>query len=121
MIVGTRTLTVATDAGEQPVAIRIFLPEPAGSSWDCRYEIDWPEGTIKSFAGGNDAIAALHAATEKIGMELYMSRYHHERTMWWIKPWVGYGFPMPKGARDLLVGHDQQFYGLDADDDKGRE
>lgn len=119
MIAGTRTLTVETEAGEQAVGIRMFLPEPAGRSWDCRYEIDWPEGTIKSFAGGNDAIAALHAAIEKIGMEVYMSHYHHERKMWWLKPWAGYGFPVPKSGRDLLIGHDQLFYGLDGRDEGG--
>lgn len=121
MIAGVRKMTVMTDAGERTVEIRMYLPEPAGPAWDCRYEIDWPEGTISSFAGGNDAIAALHAAIEKIGMELYMSRYHHERRMWWLKPWEGYGFPLPKGARDLLIGHDQQFYGLDAGNGKGRD
>lgn len=110
-LIGIRTLTVATPNGDRPVAIRLFGPEPAGSKWDCRYEIDWPEGTTKSHAQGNDALHALHLVQQKIGTELYMSRYHHERKMWWIKPWVGYGFPMPKGARDLLIGTDAEFYG----------
>lgn len=48
---------------------------------------------------------------QKIGMDLYMSRYHHEQKMWWIRPWVGYGFPMPKDARDLMIGDDARFYG----------
>jgi len=68
---------------------------------------------VKSHVVGKDTIAALHGAIEKIGTELYMSRYHHDRIMWWIKPWTGYGFPLPKGTRDLLIGHDQEFYGLD--------
>ena len=113
MIVGNRVMTVSKDGREYQVPIRLYLPKPDGQYWDCHYEIDWPEGKIESFAGGNDAIAALHAAINKIGMELYMSRYHHERTMWWLKPWVGYGFPLPKGARDELIGDDQRFYGLD--------
>lgn len=111
MIAGKRTLTVVTSAGERAVEVRMFIPEPVGSAWHCRYEIDWPEGNVSSFTAGNDAIASMHGTIEKIGMELYMSRYHHERRMWWIKEWIGYGFPLPKGARDLLIGHDQEFYG----------
>ena len=113
MLAGERVLTVTHAAEDRPVRVQIFLPEQTGRNWDCHYSIDWPEQPIKSFAGGNDAIAALHSAILKVGMELYMSRYHHERAMWWIKPWVGYGFPLPKGARDELIGDDQRFYGVD--------
>lgn len=113
MIIGERILTVIHEGREVPVRIQIFLPEQIGPHWNCHYTIDWPDVPIESFCGGNDAIAALHGATLKVGMELYMSRYHHERTMWWLKPWVGYGFPLPKGARDELIGDDQRFYGLD--------
>jgi hypothetical protein len=111
MIAGTRTLTIATPTGPKPVQITMYLPVQKETDWECAYEIDWPDGPVSSFAAGNDAIAAMHATIEKIGMEVYMSRYHHERSMWWLKPWVGYGLPLPKGARDLLIGHDQEFYG----------
>lgn len=118
MLIGTRTLFVDTPQGTKPVPVRLFLPEQLSGKgdrhyekWDCRYEIEWPEGTIKSHAQGNDALHALHLAELKIGTELYMSRYHHERKMRWIDLWEGYGFPLPKGARDLLIGHDKQFYG----------
>lgn len=97
MVIGTRTLTVDVEGGQLPVAIRIFAPEFDGPLWNCRYEIDWPEGLWKSHVQGNDALHALHLAMQKIGTDLYLSRYHHERRMWWIKPWVGYGFPMPRG------------------------
>jgi len=113
MIVGSRVLTVRHEGREREVTIVLHLPEMAGQSWDCRYEIGWPDGPVRSFAGGNDAIAALFAAIEKIGLELHMSRYHHERAMWWLKPWDGYGFPLPKGARDELIGDDQRFFGVD--------
>ena len=113
MLIGTRLLTVRHLGDERIVPISLFLPEQVGQSWDCRYEIGWPDGPVKSFAGGNDAIAAIFAAIEKIGMELHMSRFHHERTMSWMQPWEGYGFPLPKGARDELIGDDQRFYGLD--------
>ncbi|MBN9336214.1 hypothetical protein [Devosia sp.] len=99
MIIAAPVLSVEYEGQIRLVGIFLFLPEQLGKSWDCRYEIDWPEGKVTSFAGGNDAIAALFGAIEKVGMELHMSRYHHERTITWLKPWVGYGFPLPKGAR----------------------
>jgi hypothetical protein len=112
MLIGTRTVFVETPAGDVAVPIRVFMPEQVAEQIrDCRYEIDWPEGLVASHMQGNDALHALHLVQMKIGVELYMSRYHHERKMWWMKPWVGYGFPLPKGARDDLIGHDQQFYG----------
>lgn len=113
MIIGTRTLTVRTPAGEKPVVITMFQPVVNGPAWDCHYEIGWPEGVVRSRAMGNDMLHAIDMAQNKIATDLYMSRYHHDRAMWWIKPWVGYGFPISKGARDLLIGDDQEYYGLD--------
>jgi hypothetical protein len=113
MIIGSRTLTVQHNGQDREVIVSLYLPEKVGASWDCRYEISWPDEPVRSFAGGNDAIAAIFGAIEKVGMELYMSRYHHERSMTWLNPWIGYGFPLPKGARDELIGDDQRFYGLD--------
>ena len=112
-MIAERTLTVVHDGQERPERIQIMQPEQVGRSWNCRHTIDWPDAPIESFCGGNDAVAARHGAILKVGMELHMSRYHHERTMWWIKPWIGYGFLLPKGARDELIGDDQRFYGLD--------
>ena len=113
MIIGTRTLFVDTPEGEKPVPIRLYLPEREEPKWICRYEIDWPEGTVKSRAQGNDMIEAIHLALQKLGTEMCFSRYHHERKLWWMKPWVGYNFPIPKNGRDLLIGDDQKFFGLD--------
>ena len=112
MLLGTRTLFVTTEKGDRAVAVTVFMPEQVAEHvWDCRYEIDWPEGRVSSHMQGNDALHALHLVQMKIGSELYMSRYHHERKLWWLKPWVGYGFPLPKGARDELIGDDQRYYG----------
>lgn len=112
MLLGTRILFVETPNGTREVPVRLFNPEPTPQGlWDCRYEIGWPEGEIRSHMQGKDELHVVHLAMEKIGSELYLSRYHHERKMWWNKPWVGYGFPLPKGARDLLIGHDQEYYG----------
>jgi len=106
---------------EVPVEVRVYLPSAIDAGWDCRYEIDWPEGTLKSHVVGIDALHALNLVQQKIGLTLLMSRYHQERSMWWIRPEEGYGFPVPKNARDLLIGHDQRFYGLDAENSEGRD
>jgi hypothetical protein len=112
MLIGTRTLFVETADGEKKVPVAVFAPEATETTlWRCRYEIGWPEGAAMSEVLGNDALHALNMAQQKIATDLYMSRYHHERKMSWIKPWVGYGFPMPKGARDLLIGSDKEYYG----------
>ena len=111
MIIGTRRLTVDTPAGEKPVVIRLYAPEFFDPIWDCRYEIDWPDGTRRGHMQGNDSLQALLLVQMIIGADLYSSRYHVERKMWWIKPWVGYGFPLEKSARDVLIGHDALFYG----------
>lgn len=115
MIIGTRTLAIETDSHRTSVEIRLYLPEQDSErpEWRCRYEIDWPDGEVVSFAFGNDALHAIHAALQKLGAEVHASSFHKQRKMSWMKPWVGYGFPMPKGARDVLIGDDQKFYGLD--------
>jgi hypothetical protein len=113
MIIGTRTLTVDTPTGERSVEIRIFAPEQSVGHWTCRYEIDWPEGTKKASMDGADALAAIHGAMMFIGIDLYASPYHEKRKMWWARPFVGYGFPVPKGAREILTGEDQKYFGID--------
>jgi hypothetical protein len=119
MIIGTRTLFVDTPDGEKEVPIRLYMPvptepyDPKSPHWECRYEIDWPEGTYGFRLSGNDGLHAMQAALDKIAMDLHVSPYHHDRKLWWMRPWVGYGFGLPKGARDWLIGHDQRYYGED--------
>ena len=77
----------------------------------CRYEIDWPEVTRKSFAAGLDSVQALHLALQKIGIDIYMSKHHESGALIWINPDDGYGFPVPKNGRDFLIGSDKTFEG----------
>jgi hypothetical protein len=110
-MIGTRTLTIETDTGKKPVEIRVFAPFASAHIWECHYEIDWPEGTVKSRVEGNDALHALELVQQKIGVDLYMSRYHKARSMRWLEGWTGYGFPLPKNGRDLLIGDDKTYFG----------
>tara|TARA_R100000365_G_C2739530_1_gene68328 strand:+ start:740 stop:1087 length:348 start_codon:yes stop_codon:yes gene_type:complete len=113
MIIAARTMHITAGSGEVDAEVRLFQPETDEHLFICRYEIDWPEGTLRSQAQGNDMIEALHLALQKLGTEMYLSRYHHDGTLHWMSGWVGYNFPIPKNGRDLLIGDDQRFFGLD--------
>jgi hypothetical protein len=111
MLIGTRTLFVDSPQGEQAVLVSLFQPQPSDGRWECLYEIGWPEGPQAGRMQGKDAIAALHLTLMHIGLELYGSPQHRERRLRWSRDVEGYGFPVPKGARDLLIGADAEYYG----------
>lgn len=79
--------------------------------WICRYSIGWPDSARDSFGAGVDSIQALHLALQKIGIELYASAYHKAGVLMFDRPGNGYGFPIPKNGRDLLIGDDKIFEG----------
>lgn len=111
MPIAERVLTFRDGPGAVAVTVRIFRPETDGVDWTCRYEIDWPDGRRVSAAAGFDSVQALHLALQKIGIDLYMSRYHATGSLSWGPPGSGYGFPVPKNGRGLLVGNDKRFEG----------
>ncbi len=116
MIFATRTLQAKTkDGKEQPVVLRIYAPVQNGDDWDCLYEIAWPpdagEAVTKSHAVGSDAIHALQLAMQKLGVDLHMTKYHSDGALRWMDGWEGYGFAVPKDARDLLKGDDARYFG----------
>lgn len=111
MLIGTRTLFFGDIDDAREIAVRLFMPAFEAPKWDCRYEIDWPDCLWKSHAQGNDALHAIHLAQQKTGLDIYMSPYHKTGKLWWIKPWIGYGFPVPKDGRDILIGTDKHYYG----------
>ena len=112
MPIADHLLLIATDNGDVPVPIRIYKPEPAKlGSWTCRCEIAWPDGLRDIVIAGNDSMQALILAIHMIGAQLYSSEAHETgrlRDPGWPKG--GYGFPVPNGLRDLLVGSDKQFF-----------
>jgi hypothetical protein len=111
MIIGTRTLLLESADGAREIVINLYAPHLRNKSWFCDYEIGWPEKIRRSEAGGVDAIQAIFLALQKISIELYTSPYHACGLLSWPKQPGGYGFPMVKGGRDLLVGVDREFDG----------
>jgi hypothetical protein len=109
MKIASRTLTLRDAPGDASVEVSIFVPEPDGGSWTCRYEIGWPHGKWESFGAGVDAMQALTIALQKIGVEIYFSEYHKSGQLFWDKPGNGYGFPVPPSARDVLIGDDIKY------------
>ncbi len=111
MPIATRILTVQYEAGSIAIAIRVFRPETDGTDRTCRYEIDWPEGLRASAVCGLDSVQALHLALQKLGADLYGSRYHAAGRLSWGPLGSGYGFPVPKNGRDFLIGDDKRYEG----------
>jgi hypothetical protein len=107
MVIATRRLTLHLPNQEIEVAIRIFLPVEHHGSWSCSYEIDWPNGTKSHAATGFDSVQAILLALQLIGTEIYTSDYHNRGQLGWPRPNQGYGFPVPKTVRDLLIGADR--------------
>lgn len=108
--IASRTLKIVEGDTERSVVIRLFIPEEDGPAWKCMYEIGWPE-KIRTFnAFGNDAFQAIELAMQLIGAELYASEYHAAGTLGFDAPGSGYGFPVAKTLRDILVGDDKAFY-----------
>jgi hypothetical protein len=110
MIIATRMLILRGEAGDAEIPIRIHALEQDDRCWKCRYAVEWPGGKFESEAYGEDAVQAIVLAFEKIGVELYVSDEHKSGKLGWGEPGNGYGFPVAKTVRDLLVGYDKQFF-----------
>lgn len=102
----TRILKLGKGRGQQDVPIRIFWPAADEHAWDCRWEIDWPDGQRSNSGRGIDGVQALGHAMQMIGTEIYCSEEHRSGHLAWTDDWSGYGFPVPNGIRDLLIGDD---------------
>lgn len=110
MLVVTHRLYLKARKGERAFDIRIYKPAlmsaPAGTVWSCRYEIDWPDGPVKSEGFGFDALQALMSALKMVGAEIYSTTYHREGRLRVYETEQGYGFPVASSLQDLLVGVD---------------
>lgn len=106
----THSLYLRKENGDHKIEIRIFQPERNEEAWQCRYEIDWPEGTQVMTPNGVSALQALTLALKMIGTDIYTSAYHREGSLWAFEKEDGYGFPVPNNIRDLLVGIDKMAF-----------
>jgi hypothetical protein len=110
MIIAERTLVLNDNGREVEVPIRIHAPENEDDGcWICRFEIGWPDGTVKRWGGGVDAVQALLIAMQMIGALLYTSDAHQSGQLLCPGSRGGYGFPVVNTIRDLLVGDDKTF------------
>jgi hypothetical protein len=109
MIIAQRTLRLQQEQGSIDVDVRVFAPQAEKNSWSCRYEIEWPEGRRSGMATGFDSLQALTFALTMIGAEVYTSNYHKSDLLMWTEPRKGYGLPLARNLRDLLIGDDAKF------------
>jgi hypothetical protein len=111
-VAASRTLTLERNGTSVSVLITIALPVERGGSWYCSFTIGWPNSPEIGETGGADGIQAMFNALQMIGLKVYASPYHQSgRLRWGTSQGLGYGFPVPKDSRDLLVGNDKRFYG----------
>ncbi len=106
-MIGKRILTLTTSTGETDVAVILEAPQQAGGYWICRYEIGWPGRTKRFEARGDYALQANYLTLQRIGAELYASKYHTAGQLRWGRAGGGYGFPVPKTIRNMLIGEDK--------------
>lgn len=100
------------DGRTTEVPARLYAPVQEGPRiWYAWSEIDWPDG-LKGMRGyGVDAMQALILALSLIGTHLYTSGYHEDGVLTWeAAGQPGYGFPVPSGLRDMLVGDDAKYF-----------
>jgi hypothetical protein len=108
-VIATRVLKLRRADSEIDIAIRIFAPEAQATHWECWFEIDWPDRTLRMAAMGVDAVQALELMLKMIGTHIYTNDHHKSGKLMWLRPGQGYGFPVPNSLRDLLVGEDQKY------------
>lgn len=111
MVILQRTLTYSSVEREMEVEIEVYAPVHGDRDWSCTYEIAWPDGPRRGYGYGVDATQAMLLALQAIGTDIYTSDYHRSGRLRWEQPGRGYGYPLPKTIRDLLIGDDAQAFG----------
>ena len=113
MIIATRDLEYRAEDGTViPVpVVYLFALARWRNTGAVATTIGFPNGVKESAAHGIDAVQALVLAINDIGNDLYFSDYHKMGRLKWGEPDKGYGFPVTKNVRDLLIGDDKRFDG----------
>ena len=107
MTVAQRILKIDIEGDEVEVPIRIHVPIQRDDHWQCDYEIGWPTAVRRSVGRGIDSVQSLLIAMQKIGAEIYTIEAHRTGKLKWERHGGGYGFPLPRGIRDLHEGDDK--------------
>ena len=107
MIIANRTLSYRSGASDIAVPVSIHAPVEGDRCWDCRFDINWPNGKVTQIVRGLDGVQALYLAMQRIAIELYGSEYHQAGTLLWQKAGTGYGFPTIKTSYGDLIGEDR--------------
>lgn len=81
------------------VICRFFKPEPDGSSFFCRYEIEWPEGVRSKRAGGVDEVQAMLLAMQRAHTDLLAARENDGRAVSWLDG-PSLGLPIANNIRE---------------------
>jgi hypothetical protein len=112
MVIALRSLTYAPlDGSADPrIGVRMYAPEDFGGASKCRFEIDWPHRQYVSQGAGADDYLAIELTLQAIGMTIYRSPYHESGRLWPTQPGPGYGFPVLRNMRKLLIGDDRATY-----------
>ena len=111
MIIATRMLRLQTSDGVVDVPITMEQPVEEDGAWFCTFTIGWPGKPYTIKGGGVDGVQALISALGMIGINLYVSEPHKNGQLFFEGPGQGYGFPVTKTVRDILVGHDVDAFG----------
>lgn len=103
-VVAMRELVLKDKDGDQPVTVRIGMPQPFddGHDYYCPFEINGIGETTVQRAGGVDAVQALQLAMTMIGITLYASEEAAAGQLRWLDEYGDLGFPVQEGAEDLL-------------------
>jgi hypothetical protein len=109
-LIAQRILIYRDKESEKEIPIRLFAPENKKDHWVCRFEIDWPDGTLKRYGAGQDSVQALVHTLSMIGSLLYSSDEHKDGNLGWGMIGYGYGFPVVNTIRDIPVGSDAKYF-----------
>lgn len=93
--IARRTLRLNCDGGERSVVVTIFMPEPHGDDYICRFLIDGINCTSVPGAKGVDPIQAIILALTIIGAALYTSAEYTNGRLRWLDDSDDLGFPRP--------------------------
>lgn len=106
-----RSLTYATLSGDVEIAIVVSEPIQGERDWSCAYEIGWPDHPRRGFGYGIDSTQAMLLTMQAIGTDIYTSDYHLSGRLRWEISGKGYGYPVPRTIKHLLVGDDAFVFG----------